>query len=259
MYAAYLGRKRGSQEHVRNDASSVGGNPWVLLVDQMKSAIDKRRILGVNNCDIRLWDKEVVDYLFRSFPDTRNPQKLYMCGVASKNSWFRADRAWSGNRHVYLFILDVFDKLSIFNQRTIRSDADMLVYPQTPRTQDCTCGAPLADHVAIVNSYRLPAAISYAGGIQNICPPSSTIGPGNPSDNMNIILSPQPIAFSPSPNIYPSGTQQGTIQEEADVSSCHQGPSGIFKGDSDENGHFHDLNAMYGVTSVPGALAGFSA
>ncbi|KAK0445563.1 hypothetical protein EV421DRAFT_330417 [Armillaria borealis] len=130
---------------------------------------------------------------------------------------------------------------------------------KTPQTQDCTCGAPLADHVAIVNSYRLPAAISYAGGIQNISPPSNT-GPDNPSDNMNIILSPQPIVFSPSPNIYPSGTQLGTIQEEPDVSSCHQGLSGVFKGDSDENRHFYDpLNVMYGATSAPDALAGFSA
>lgn len=85
------------------------------------------------------------------------------------------------------------------------------------------------------------------------------MGPDSASDNMNIILSPQPTVFSPSPNIYPSGTQQGTIQEEADVSSCHKGPSGVFKGDSDENGHLYDpLNAMDGATSAPDAFAGFS-
>ncbi|PBK77614.1 hypothetical protein ARMSODRAFT_1010265 [Armillaria solidipes] len=163
-----------------------------------------------------------------------------------------------------VFILDVFDKLSIFNQRTypnldnavpayhctcghgIHAHVDYLspvvhhcpsthcaAYVQkTPQTQDRTCGAPLADHVAILYPMR---AVSKTFPLL------------------------PPIVFSPSPNIYLLGTQLGTIQEEPDVSSCHQGLSSVFKGDSDENGHFHDpLNAMYGATSVPDALAGFS-
>ncbi len=47
------------------------------------------------------------------------------------------------------------------------------IHRRPPQTQQCTCAAPLNDHIAIVNPYRIPAALPYlragffAGGVQS--------------------------------------------------------------------------------------------
>ncbi|PBK96305.1 hypothetical protein ARMGADRAFT_1162808 [Armillaria gallica] len=130
---------------------------------------------------------------------------------------------------------------------------------KTLQTQDCMCGAPLADHVGIVNPHRVPGAIPYVPesfvGVQNIGTPSN-VGAVSASNNMDLVLSsPHPVPSS-SHNLYPSGTQLVIIQP--DVSS---GPYPHLNNTVDNNaasGHFYDhSNTMYSAT--PDAWAGSDA
>ncbi|KAK0445569.1 hypothetical protein EV421DRAFT_330959 [Armillaria borealis] len=127
---------------------------------------------------------------------------------------------------------------------------------KTLQTQDCMCGAPLADHVAIINPHRVPMVIPYVPGslvsVQIIGTPSN-VGAISPSNNMNLVLSrPHPVP-SPSHNLYPSGTQ--LVLTQADVSS---GPYPHLNNTDAANGYSYDhSNAMYSAT--PDAWAGSDA
>ncbi|PBK80408.1 hypothetical protein ARMGADRAFT_1171896 [Armillaria gallica] len=88
----------------------------------------------------------------------------------------------------------------------------------TPQTQECTCAAPLNDHVAIVNPYRVPAALPYraeffAGGVRSnvATPPSNAVAASSPNI-ANLMLSPPPPVPSPSHQLFSSKpTIQGDI------------------------------------------------
>ncbi|PBK96272.1 hypothetical protein ARMGADRAFT_1076468 [Armillaria gallica] len=87
----------------------------------------------------------------------------------------------------------------------------------TPQTQQCTCAAPLNDHVAIVNPYRTPAALPYivdffAGGVQsNAGTPSNAVAVISPNI-ASLMLSPPPLVPSPSYQLYsPEPTIQAAI------------------------------------------------
>ncbi|PBK58336.1 hypothetical protein ARMSODRAFT_1028337 [Armillaria solidipes] len=127
----------------------------------------------------------------------------------------------------------------------------------TLQTQDCICGAPLADHVAIVNPYRVPGALLYMPesfvSVQNIGTPSNA-GSASPS-NMNLVLYYPHPAPSPSHNLYPSETQLPVVTQ-ADVGPY---PHLNHTVDADAaNGHFYDhSNVMYSAT--PDAWAGSDA
>ncbi|KAK0445545.1 hypothetical protein EV421DRAFT_1902487 [Armillaria borealis] len=122
---------------------------------------------------------------------------------------------------------------------------------KTLQTQDCTCGAPLADHVATVNAYRLPATLPYvpeslASDVRNASSPSN-VGAVSLPDNMNITLSSPSLPISsPSHNLYPSGSQLGTTQ--ADVTRRYQHLNGRYDSDA-ANGQLYDhSNVMYNAT-----------
>ncbi|PBK96353.1 hypothetical protein ARMGADRAFT_1010029 [Armillaria gallica] len=119
---------------------------------------------------------------------------------------------------------------------------------KTLQTQNCTCGAPLSDHVATVNAYRLPAALPYipeslVDVIWNASFPSN-VGAVSPPDSQNIILS-SPAFSSPSHSLYPSGSQLGT---QADVTRRYQHLNGSLDSNA-ENGQFYGHpNVMYNAT-----------
>ncbi len=121
------------------------------------------------------------------------------------------------------------------------------------------CGAPLADHVAIVNPHRVPGALPYMPesfvSVQNIGTPSD-VGAVSASNDMNLMLSSPPPVPSPSHNLYPSGAQ--LVVTHADVSSGPYPHLNTTVDANAANGHFYDHpNAMYSAT--PDTWAGSDA
>ncbi|KAK0502782.1 hypothetical protein EDD18DRAFT_1135084 [Armillaria luteobubalina] len=120
---------------------------------------------------------------------------------------------------------------------------------QTLQTQDCICGAPLADHAAIVNPYRVPGLVPHmpesSVNVQNIGTPSN-VGTVSPSDNMSLVLSPWYSVPSPH-NLYPPGTQ--LVITPADASSSSYPHLSNTADDDAANGRFYDPNVMYSTTS----------
>ncbi len=112
------------------------------------------------------------------------------------------------------------------------------------------CGAPLADHVAIVNPHRVPGVLPFMlesfVGVQSIGTPLN-VGAVSPSNNMNLVLSPPHPVPSPSHNLYPSGTQ--LVVTPADASSGHYQHLNNPDVDDAANGYFYKHhNAMYSAT-----------
>ncbi|PBK58465.1 hypothetical protein ARMSODRAFT_967698 [Armillaria solidipes] len=110
----------------------------------------------------------------------------------------------------------------------------------TPQTQECTCAAPLIDHVPIVNPYRVPAALPYraeffASGVQSsvATSPSNAIAASSPNI-ANLTLSPPPLVPSPSHQLYSS---EPTIQ--VDIPGHYPNTNDGFYVDT-ANGHLYD-------------------
>ncbi|KAK0225263.1 hypothetical protein EDD85DRAFT_1027574 [Armillaria nabsnona] len=110
---------------------------------------------------------------------------------------------------------------------------------QTLKTQDCMCGAPLADY-AIVNPHRisgaLPNMLESFVSVQNIGSPSN-VGAVSASNNVDSVLSSAYCSLS-FPQPLPIG--DSTVDDDA------------------ANGYFYDhSNAMYSAT--PDTWAGSDA
>ncbi|KAK0225255.1 hypothetical protein EDD85DRAFT_857125 [Armillaria nabsnona] len=115
----------------------------------------------------------------------------------------------------------------------------------TPQTQQCTCAAPLNDHVAIVNPYRAPAALPYmaeffAGGVQsNAGTPSNAVAVISPNI-ANLMLSPPPLVPSPSHQLY-------SPEPTADIPGHYPNTNVGFHVDT-ANGHLYDhSNVTYSL------------
>ncbi|PBK96338.1 hypothetical protein ARMGADRAFT_1162829 [Armillaria gallica] len=116
---------------------------------------------------------------------------------------------------------------------------------KTPKTQECACGALLADHVPVFNTYRSPIANvpePFVGDAYGTGASSYTTNASAPSNDAN------PMLYASPPSSLNNQTQLGRTAQAGAVAHDLEGyaPNGTFD---------YPLNVIYDATPESGAWA----